>query len=196
MYGHFTKMWFSLTFRTWLFYLLGYTLQVGKLMLIIWMFIAVYTKTDGNKSGHLYLNNGMSEGLFTCQHVIYSSTCTSVWKGSFSASLLALISSEVACECALSETVFIQVSNSQSCCLLYYKQTWHFFLLLPVETSRCFPFQLNPLKSSLLYCNHWPVLSQGMSKLTVQHHSTSYRGRGVKENVCWLTKSMAKIYIY
>lgn len=55
---------------------------------------------------------------------------------------------------------FIQVS----CCLLCNSHTWHFSLLQPVETSTCFPFQLNPLRLSLLYCIHWSVLWQGPSE--------------------------------
>lgn len=80
-----------------------------------------------------------------------------VWMGSFRE----LMDRDVACAWALSESVFPSGKSSLRCCLLCNNHTWHFPLLQPVETSRCFLFQLNPLKPSLLYRVHSPGLWQG-----------------------------------
>lgn len=106
----------------------------------------------------------------------------------FTASVRALMCGDVACACALSETVFHSRENSWSCCLLYNNHTWHFPVLQPVESSRCFPFQLNPLRPSLLYCIHCPVLWQGPSECQNSLFSITIKqiwGRGVKERK-WL----------
>lgn len=95
----------------------------------------------------------------------------------------ALMCGDVVCACTLSETVFHLGENSLCGYVLRNNHTWHFPLLQPVETSRCFPFQLNPLRPSLLCCNHWPVLWQGLSECQNSLFSITIKpmqGRGVK----------------